>query len=113
MKRSAGLGNKTGKTNCYLSDTLSGSARLKEPVLYLFAQQNNWSNYEIVPLRSTRAVLSAICAEEVDYGTFAWESASGGLVSETQQAIKEFHFNKVDEIVIDIEHVLLKKKDSS
>ena len=78
-----------------------------------FARKKNWSNYEIVPLRSTRGVLSAICAEEVDYGTFAWESASGGLVSETQKAIREFHYNKVDEIVIDIEHALLKKKGSS
>ena len=82
-------------------------------VVIHFAQQKNWSNYEIVPLCSTRAVLSAICAEEVDYGTFAWESASGGLVSETQKAIKKFHYNLVDEVVIDIEHVLLKKKGSS
>ena len=77
-----------------------------------FARQKNWLKYEIVPLRSSRAVLSALCAKEIDYGTFAWESASGGVVSETQKAIKEFHYTKVDEIVIDIEHALMKRKDS-
>ena len=78
-----------------------------------FARLKNWFDYEIVPLRSTRGVLSAICAEEVDFGIFAWESASGGLVAETQRAIKEFPYNKVDEIVIEIEHALLKEKGAS
>lgn len=78
-----------------------------------FVQEKKWFDYEIVPLFSTRAVLSSIWAEEIEYGTFAWESASGGLVAETQKAIEEFHYNLVDEAVIDIEHALLKKKGSS
>lgn len=82
-------------------------------VAHLFAEKHRWSDYRVVPLFSTKNVLSAIESGEVNFGTFAWESASGGVVDETQKAVKDFSYIKVDEVVIDIQHALLIRKGSS
>ena len=76
-----------------------------------FANQQGWSEYEIVPLQRTRAVLAALQAGRVDYGTFAWESSSGGVVSETREAVRLFSYCVIAEIVVDIEHALLIPKN--
>jgi len=76
----------------------------------LFAEKHEWSDYTIVPLLGTKNVLSAVESEKVDFGIFAWESSSGGVVKESQQAVKEISFTKVDEIFLDIQHALLIKK---
>jgi prephenate dehydratase len=53
-------------------------------------------------------VLAALVNHSINYGTFAWESSRVGLVAETQEAIKDFNFKKLDELDIPTEHVLLK-----
>ncbi len=76
-----------------------------------FAERQGWTQFEIVPLRTTEGVLSELAQKAVDYGTFAWESVKGGLVAETQAAIEKFDYVKLDEIKIEIDHALLIPRD--
>lgn len=72
-----------------------------------FAARQGWAAYEIVPLRTTEGVLRGLADKRVDVGTFAWESVKGGLVAETQAAIKSYAYAKCDEIKVEIDHALL------
>lgn len=72
-----------------------------------FASGHNWTDCEILPLRTTEKVLSALHKGSIDYGTFAWESSRAGLVQETQEAIRKYTFHKRDEVKLQIDHCLL------
>jgi len=72
-----------------------------------FANKYKWSDIEIKYLISSEKVLSALENKEIDYGTFAWGSIRGGLVTETQEAIKKHDYKKVDEITLELDHALL------
>ena len=77
-----------------------------------FIKKHHFENPQIVPLRSTLRVLETLHAKEIDYGTFAWESSRAGLVEETQEAIKKYTYNKVDELKLPIKHLLLNRKST-
>lgn len=72
-----------------------------------FARKYGWKDFEINYLISTEKVLSALKKDEINYGTFAWESSRGGLVSETQEAIKKYNFQKIDEEKFQLDHAIL------
>jgi prephenate dehydratase len=46
------------------------------------------SNYELVPLISSKNVIGALKRKEVDYGVVAVENSIGGVVKETLEAIQ-------------------------
>ncbi len=84
-----------------------GVGSTNEKACYFFAHKRGWKNLEIKYLISTDKVLSALEKGNIDYGTFAWESSRGGLVLETQEAIKEHGYQKIDEEKFQIDHALL------
>ena len=74
-----------------------------------FASKRDWTDCKILPLRTTEKVLSALHEGSIDFGTFAWESSRAGLVQETQEAMRKFTFQKLDEVKLQIDHCLLSK----
>ncbi len=72
-----------------------------------FCKKRNIKNCEIKYLISTENVLKELNEGKIELGTFAYKSLKGGLVEETQNAIKKYSFEKVDEITLPINHVLL------
>ncbi len=75
-----------------------------------FAEKYSWQNYRIQYLISTEKVLSKLNNHSIDYGTFAWESSREGLVEETQEAIKKHKYQKIDEVKLQMDHVLLSRE---
>ncbi len=71
-----------------------------------FAKRHGWRDYQLVSLTTTKNVLQELKNNSIDYGTFAWESTKG-MVLETQEAIKEYSYQKVDELRLEINHALL------
>lgn len=82
-------------------------ASTNERACAFFAKKYGWQNYEIHYLVSTERVLQALHNHQIEFGTFAWKSSRGGLVKETQEATRKYTFKKVDEVNIQIDHVLL------
>lgn len=82
-----------------------GSAN--EKACRFFCEQKGVNSYEIFYLITTEKVLKALNQGKIDWGVFAMKSSRGGLVAETQKAIQSFCFNKLAEIDLAIEHVLL------
>lgn len=76
-----------------------------------FVQKHGWKDFEIKYLISTENVLKALNEGKIDYGTFAWKTSREGLVAETQQAIKNYDYQKVDEEDFQLDHVILKNSD--
>ena len=72
-----------------------------------FCRKNNISDYQIKYLISTENVLKELNQDKIDLGTFAVKSSRIGLVKETQEAIKKYPFEKIDEIDLEIYHVFL------
>ncbi len=82
-----------------------------ERACHHFAKKHHWNDYEIKYLVSSERVLKALQDKVVDYGTFAWSTSRFGLVDETQEAIKKYQFTKVDEVTLQLDHVLLSKDE--
>ncbi|MBI5415122.1 prephenate dehydratase [Candidatus Peregrinibacteria bacterium] len=78
-----------------------------EKACKFFARKYQWKNFEIRYLITTENVLRALENNKISYGTFAWKSSRNGLVEETQKAIKKYQFEKIDEVVLPSDHVLL------
>jgi len=78
-----------------------------------FCKKRNIWDYKIKYLITTENVLKELNQGKVDYGTFAIKSSRGGLVKETQKAIKKYPFKKIDEIDLKLDHVLLGIKQLS
>nr|AQS32417.1 hypothetical protein [uncultured archaeon] len=72
-----------------------------------FCRKRNISNYQIKYLISTENVLKELNQGKIDLGTFAIKSSRAGLVKETQEAIKKYPFEKIDEIDLEIDHAFL------
>lgn len=77
-----------------------------EKVCIEFCKRNNIKSYKIKYLISTENVLKELNENQIDLGTFAIKSRIG-LVQETQEAIKKYDFKKIDEISLEMDHVLL------
>lgn len=84
-----------------------GKGSTNEKACLWFAKKHKLKNYEIKYLISTENVLKALNKREIDYGTFAWKTSSSGLVKETQEAIKKFSFQKIDERDFHPNHALI------
>lgn len=76
-----------------------------------FAKKNGWNAVDIKYLISTENVLIALQNKEIDYWTFAWESSKAWLVKETQEVIKKYKFQKVDEEKFFPDHVLFSRNN--
>ncbi|MCB0325110.1 MAG: hypothetical protein KDD69_16110 [Bdellovibrionales bacterium] len=72
----------------------------------LFAERHGWKDLDVIPLINSRQLLSAVAERLVDYGTVAWESRAG-IVLESELAMRDFTFERVDELVLQINHAIL------
>ncbi len=77
-----------------------------ERAALLFKKQFDWKDLELLYLISSENVLSALHRRVIDYGTFAWSSSRHGLVTETQEAIAKYPFEKVSELTLELDHAL-------
>jgi hypothetical protein len=84
-----------------------GIGSTNERACKFFARKYGWKNFEIKYLISTENVLNALQKGEIQYGTFAWESTRGGLVTETQEATKKYSYLKIDEEKFQLDHAIL------
>lgn len=81
-----------------------GSAN--EDACRIFIKRQGWRHTRIYYLLNTFRVLSELSRGKVEYGTFAYRTARGGLVQETVEAIPQFSFRKVDQIEMELHHAL-------
>ena len=74
-----------------------------------FCLKRGITGHKIAYLVSTENVLREISAGTVQLGIFAVSSSRQGFVEETEKAMKKYggKFEKIDELTISIEHVLL------
>ncbi len=70
------------------------------------------TDYELVYLYTTDAVLKAVAAGEVDYGQFAVHNSVGGVVEESMISMANHIYGIVEEFAIQIQHYLMKSKAS-
>lgn len=87
-----------------------GIGSTNERACRFFAEKHHWQKYDILYLITTERVLEALHRGEIDFGTFAWESSRKGLVEETQEAIKKYDFQKIDEEKFQLDHALLSRE---
>lgn len=64
---------------------------------------------ELRPLVSSKNVVAALEAGEVDYGVMAISTDVAGEVAETREARKGANLRQLDEVSLDIHHSLFKK----
>jgi len=72
-----------------------------------FCKKRNIQDCKIKYLVTTENVLKELNQNKISLGIFAFKSSKGGLVEETQKAIKKYPFKKIDEIDLKLDHVLL------
>ncbi len=71
-----------------------------------FCKRNCINDYKIKYLSSAENVLKELNEDKINFGTFAVKSRSRS-VKETQEAIKKYYFEKIDEVSLEIDYVLL------
>ncbi len=84
-----------------------GRGSCNEMACQRFCEKRGIEDFEIKYLISTENVLRELNEENVDLGVFAYESSRGGLVTETQKATSKYSFEKIDELSLEIDFVLL------
>ncbi len=62
------------------------------------------SDYELVPLISSKNVVAAIKANEIDFGLMAYKNNYGGTVEETYQATRNEHLELIKTTILPIKH---------
>ncbi|MBW1973718.1 MAG: hypothetical protein JRI44_12905 [Deltaproteobacteria bacterium] len=76
-----------------------------EKAAEIFAKRNNLIPFKKLFLITTYNVFKALKEKRINYGTFAY-SSKAGMVEETQKAINNFDFEKIDELKLEIEHAI-------
>ncbi len=69
--------------------------------------------YSLIPLTNSNNVTSALQNNEIDYGVMATYNILGGVVKETEIALKGKDFKLIKTIKIPIHHCIFKKKNIS
>lgn len=69
------------------------------------------ADIEYVPLISSQRVISALVDGDIDYGVVAVWNSIGGIVWETEKAIRDVSLEVACETTLDIHHCLYKRKD--
>lgn len=75
----------------------------------LYVRNNGVSEYEILPLVSAEAVLTAVENGEVERGIFPIENSNGGIVIEAVYAMAKHRFGIEQMFELDVHHMLLVK----
>lgn len=83
----------------------------EEALLHYLNKNNREKEAKIVYLYTSEKVLKHLNQGDIDYGIFATHNSVGGIVDESVQAMARYKFSIVEDIVIPIEHYLMKRKD--
>jgi prephenate dehydrogenase len=86
-----------------------GKGSFNEQALSDYVKRHDIKNYEVKYLYTTENVLSQLHKGNIDRGQFAIHNSTGGIVSETIQALSRYKFEIVEEFAIIIAHYLMKK----
>lgn len=82
------------------------SATLK----FIKEQGINENEVEIIPLTTSKNVVSYLKRGIIDYGVMAFKNKIAGTVKETYEATKDEYLEFVGTIILPIEHCIFKKK---
>ena len=88
-----------------------GIGSFNEEAVRYWLQQSGTTNYKLVHLYTSKKVLAALHAGDIDYGQFAIHNSIGGIVGESVEAMAEYKFKIVEEFAIKIAHALMIRKD--
>lgn len=90
-----------------------GKGSFNEEAAHYFCQRAGIDQYQIKYLYTTKNVLKALHAGEIDRGQFAIFNSLGGMVDESVEAMSKYKFKIVEKFAIKISHALMIRKDSS
>jgi len=90
-----------------------GKGSFNEEALNVYVQNHHIGKFQVKYLYTTEKVLKNLHEGTVDYGLFAIQNATGGVVQESTYAMAKYRFAIVEEFSIHIRHFLMKRKDVS
>lgn len=88
-----------------------GVGSFNEEAVRYWLQQSGTTDYKIVHLYTSKKVLAALHAGDIDYGQFAIHNSIGGIVGESVEAMADYKFKIVEEFAIKIAHALMIRHD--
>lgn len=83
-----------------------------EEASLIMIEKLNLNNIELIPLISSKNVISALETGSIDFGVVAIKNSIGGTVEETAEAIINKKIEQIIELKIPIHHCLFKKNDN-
>ncbi|MBI5390784.1 prephenate dehydrogenase/arogenate dehydrogenase family protein [Candidatus Woesearchaeota archaeon] len=89
-----------------------GKGSFNEAAAIVYATTAKIGRYELEYLYTTKNVLEALHQGDIDRGIFALANSVGGIVEETKQAIGEYRFSIIHELMIPITHSLMIRNDA-
>ena len=88
-----------------------GIGSFNEQAILHYLKTTGLNDYKISYLYTSENVLKALYEGSIDYGLFATHNSIGGIVSESIKAMSRYKFTIVEEVVISIQHFLMKRKE--
>ncbi len=85
----------------------------EQALLQYIAKLRRTSAYSIRHLFTTERVLRELHEGNIDFGLFAIQNATGGLVKESIKALSRYNFAIREEIPFLVRHFLMRRKDAA
>ena len=89
-----------------------GKGSFNEEAVTYWLQRSGIKNYKIKYLYTSKNVLSALHAGDIDRGQFAIHNSVGGIVGESVEAMATYKFKIIEEFAIKIAHALMIRPDA-
>jgi hypothetical protein len=89
-----------------------GEGSFNEEAALYWLRRSGTERYKIKYLYTTKNVLAALHAGEIDRGQFAIHNSVGGIVDESIEAMANFKFKIVEEFAVIIAHALMIRDDA-
>ena len=89
-----------------------GRGSFNEEAITYWLKRAGITDFRIKYLYTSKNVLSALHAGEIDRGQFAIHNSVGGIVGESVEAMAEYKFEIVEEFAIKIAHALMIRDDA-
>lgn len=80
-----------------------------EEAAKVLAKQLNISQYELIPLVTSKNVICELNNHKINYGVVAISNSIGGIVKETKDAIKNIQLNIIATTTLQIHHCIFIK----
>ena len=89
-----------------------GIGSFNEEAIFSFLKKNKVGKYKIKYLYTSKRVMHALHASEIDVGQMAIHNSVGGIVDESIQAMARYKFRIVHQFAIIIAHALMIRNDA-